>query len=105
MMNEQMSMDMLSVSETPIQWKVSGCGYSWIVTMTILDIHYLYDSLFSNQYRLNNVEPSIPADADDLAVRIILHGVDGRENLLQLLRVASVVGMYLGTVHGEVDVG
>ena len=68
MMNEQMSMDMLSVSETPIQWKVSGCGYSWIVTMTILDIHYLYDSLFSNQYRLNNVEPSIPADADDLAV-------------------------------------
>lgn len=47
MMNEQMSMDMLSVSETPIQWKVSGCGYSWIVTMTILDIHYLYGSLFS----------------------------------------------------------
>ena len=47
----------------------------------------------------------LDADADDLAVRIILHGVDGRENLLQLLRVASVVGMYLGTVHGEVDVG
>lgn len=68
MVNELMNVDMLHVNETRVTWKVGGCGYKWFVETTIRDIRYLYDSLFASQYRLKNVEPSIPADADDLVI-------------------------------------
>ena len=87
-----------SLNAAKVAWKVSGCGYLWIVETEMRDLRYLCQTLTLEKVPVSQIDQRIAEERDDV---VMVGEVEGLlSNYRALLVTLPVERVFKQNYHG-----